>query len=70
MELGSSDNLRQLLHVGWLDIHDIEGLVSDLHVPEVDAEVICRQVGLLNYSSVIKNALPNHVKHVQIFGLT
>ena len=40
MELRSSDDLRELLHVGRLDVHDVKGLVGDLHVPEVDAEII------------------------------
>lgn len=37
MELGRRDDLRQLLHVRWLDIDDIERLVGDLQVPQVDS---------------------------------
>ena len=40
MELGSGDHLGQLLHVGGLDVHDVEGLVRDLHVPQVDAKIV------------------------------
>ena len=40
MELRSSDDLCELLHVGRLDVHDVKGLVGALHVPEVDAEII------------------------------
>ena len=47
MELRCSDNLGQLLHVSRLDVHDVEGLVGDLHVPQVDAKVIRRQISLL-----------------------
>ena len=47
MELRGSDHLGQLLHVGRFDVHDVEGLVRDLHVPQVDPEIICGQVGLL-----------------------
>lgn len=37
MELCRCDDLRQLLHVRWLDVDDVERLVCDLQVPEVDA---------------------------------
>ena len=41
VELWSRDHLRQLLHVGRLDVHDVEGLVRDLHVPQIDPQVVC-----------------------------
>jgi len=47
VELGGCDDLSELLHVGRFDVHDVEGLVRDLHVPQVDPEVICAQVRLL-----------------------
>ena len=40
VELGGSDHLGELLHVGGLDVHDVEGLVCDLHVPQVDPQVV------------------------------
>ena len=40
VELGGGDDLRELLHVGGLDVHDVEGLVRDLHVPQVDAKIV------------------------------
>lgn len=40
MELGGSDDLCQLLHVGGLDVHNVEALVLDVEVPEVYAQVI------------------------------
>ena len=48
MELGSGDHLGQLLHVGGLDVHDVEGLVRDLHVPQIDPQVVRRQIRLLH----------------------
>ena len=33
MELGSCDHLGKLLHVGGLDVHDVEALVLDVQVP-------------------------------------
>ena len=41
-----STHFRQLLHVGGLDVDDVEGLIGALHVPQVDAEVVGREVGL------------------------
>ena len=48
MELGGGDDLRELLHVGGLDVHDVEGLVRDLHVPQIDPQVVRRQIRLLH----------------------
>ena len=41
MELRGGDDLGELLHVGRLDVHDVEGLVRDLHMPQVDPQVVC-----------------------------
>ena len=41
-----STHLCEFLHVGGLDVDDVEGLVGDLHVPQVDAEVVGREVRL------------------------
>ena len=48
VELGGGDDLRELLHVGGLDVHDVEGLVRDLHVPQIDPQVVRRQIRLLH----------------------
>ena len=40
VELGCSDDLCQLFHVGGLDVHDVETLILNVQVPEVDAEII------------------------------
>lgn len=37
MKLGGRDDLRQLLHVRWLDVDDVERLIGDLQVPQVDS---------------------------------
>lgn len=47
MELGRRDDLRQFLHVGRLDVDDVEALVGYLQVPQVEPEVVRRQVRLL-----------------------
>lgn len=46
VELSSSDNLSQLLHVGWLDVDNVEALILNVEVPQVDAEVIAADEGL------------------------
>ncbi len=46
VKLGGRDDLRQLLHVGRLDVDNVEALVGDLHVPEVDAQVVGGEVRL------------------------
>ena len=38
--------LGELLHVGGLDVDDVEALVGDLHVPEVDPEVVGGEIRL------------------------
>lgn len=43
MKARRCDHLCQLLHVLWLDVHDIETDLAVVHVPEVDAQVVCRQ---------------------------
>ena len=45
MKFRGSDDLRELLHVLWLDVDDSERLVGDFEVPEVDSEVVRRNVG-------------------------
>lgn len=40
MELSGRDHLCKLLHVGGLDVDDVEALVLDVEVPEVDPQVI------------------------------
>ena len=55
MELRGCDDLGELLHVSWLDVHDVEWLISDLHVPEVDAEVISGEVSLLQQQNRVSN---------------
>lgn len=47
VELGSRYHLRQLLHVGGFNVHYVEALVGDLEMPQVDAKVVRREVGLL-----------------------
>ena len=46
MKLGSSDDLGQFFHVGWLDIHNVKTLVLNIKVPEVDSEIITADEGL------------------------
>lgn len=40
VELAGSDDFGQLLHVGRLDVYDVERLVRDLHVPKVNSAEI------------------------------
>lgn len=47
MEFGSSNHLRKLFHVGWLDVYNVEALVGNFQVPQIDAEIICRQIRFL-----------------------
>lgn len=37
MKLSRCDNFRQLFHVRWLDVNDIERLIGDFQVPQVDS---------------------------------
>jgi len=46
MELTGSDDFGQLLHVGRLNVHNVKGLISDLHMPEIDPKIVCRQISL------------------------
>lgn len=50
MELGSSDDFRELFHVDRLDVYDIEGLILNAEVPEIYAQIIgadiCLAVGV------------------------
>ena len=38
MELAGSDDLSQLLHVGRLDVNDVERLICYFHMPQIDPE--------------------------------
>lgn len=40
MELGSRDDLGELLHVCRLDVDNIEALVLDVQVPQINSQVI------------------------------
>lgn len=46
MELSSCNDLCELLHVGWFDIHNVKALVLDIKVPEVYSQVITADEGL------------------------
>ena len=46
MKLGRRDHLGQLLHVGGLDVDDIEALVLNLQVPEIDPQIVGAEKGL------------------------
>lgn len=40
VELGRSDDLCQLLHIGRFDINDVEALILDIQVPKIYSQVI------------------------------
>lgn len=40
MELGSSDNFRELFHICRLDIDDVKALILDVEIPQVDTQVV------------------------------
>lgn len=40
VKFGRSDDFRKLLHVGWLDVDDVEALVLNVQVPQVYSEVV------------------------------
>lgn len=46
VELGGGDDFGELLHIGRLDVHDVEALVLDIKVPKIDAQVVAADVGL------------------------
>lgn len=46
VKFSGGDNLCQLLHIGGLDVNDVEALVLNVEVPEVDPEVITTDKGL------------------------
>lgn len=54
VEFSSRDDLSQLLHVCWLDIHNIEALVLDVEVPQVDPQVVtayeCLSIAVYGYA--------------------
>ena len=45
VEFAGSDDFCQFLHVGRFDVHDVERLIRDLHVPQVDAQIVGRKIG-------------------------
>lgn len=47
MELGRRDDLRQFLHVGRLDVDDVEALVGDFQMPQVNPQIVRGQIRLL-----------------------
>ncbi|GMT31140.1 hypothetical protein PFISCL1PPCAC_22437, partial [Pristionchus fissidentatus] len=49
MELRRRNHLRQLFHVGRLDVHDVCRLVGDFEMPQVDSEVVCGEERLLQW---------------------
>ena len=49
-----STHLCEFLHVGGLDVDDVEGLIGDLHVPQVDAKVIGREISFLERKKMIE----------------
>jgi hypothetical protein len=46
VEFGGRDDLCQLLHIGWLDVDDVETLVLNIQIPQVDAQVVTADVSL------------------------
>mmetsp|Transcript_4104 Transcript_4104/g.14695 ORF Transcript_4104/g.14695 Transcript_4104/m.14695 type:complete len:419 (+) Transcript_4104:662-1918(+) len=46
VELRARDHLGQFLHVGWLDVHDVEAALGG-QVPQVYSEIIRREVRLV-----------------------
>ena len=46
MEFRRRNDLSQLLHVGGLDVDNVEALILDVEIPEVDSEVIATDEGL------------------------
>lgn len=45
MELGGSDHLSQLLHIGGFDVNNVEALILNIEVPEVDAQIVTANEG-------------------------
>ena len=45
MKLGCGDHLGQFLHIGRLDVDDIEALVLDVEVPQIDTQIITANEG-------------------------
>lgn len=38
--------LCEFLHVSWLDVYDVERLIRDFHMPQIDPEIVGREVRL------------------------
>ena len=47
MKFCSGDDFGEIFHVGWFDVDDVEGIVGFFEVPDVDAEVVGREEGLV-----------------------
>lgn len=46
MEGSRGNNFGELLHVGRFDVNNVEALIRNLHVPQVNAEIVSRDIGL------------------------
>jgi hypothetical protein len=46
MELGSSDNFGELLHIYWLDVHNVEALVLYIQIPQINSQVVAANESL------------------------
>lgn len=42
MKFGGGDDFSQLLHIGRLDVDDIEALVLDIQIPKIYPQIIAR----------------------------
>ena len=45
MELCGGNDFGQLLHVGRLDVNNVEALILNVEVPQIDAQVVTADVG-------------------------
>lgn len=45
VELGSSNDLCQFLHVGRLDINNVEALILDVEVPQIYSQIVTADEG-------------------------
>lgn len=46
VKVGASDHLRQLVHVVRLNVDNTKGLIGDVNIPQVDAQVVGGDEGL------------------------
>jgi hypothetical protein len=40
VELAGGDNLREIIHVLWLEVNDVEGMLGVLKIPKIDSKII------------------------------